>query len=222
MSTAAPIVTDLFHAVIRRMPEDPVAFCRHYLATVRDANQQLSSYDADPAAYNAQQDALALAQLQGSKRQPEPEPEPEMEPELTSGVVETAALIEGDDDQANAEAMFGQLYGAGLLGGPLEQHKEEAHRNGVFSFAPANRRRGRGGSYLDQLARDRVLEQSWGQRAKGRAAYSSDHDELFSITSARSATASRESRRTVSRGQQSRQSSRGGAGARGEEVKVPG
>ena len=69
MSTAAPIVTDLFHAVIRRMPEDPVAFCRHYLATVRDANQQLSSYDADPAAYNAQQDALALATAQRTAAQ---------------------------------------------------------------------------------------------------------------------------------------------------------
>ena len=131
MPTAAPIVTDLFHAVI--------AACRRTRSLLpplpRNSarRQQLSAYDAVCAAYNAQQDALALAQLQGSNRQPEPEPEPEMEPELAPGVVASqTALIEGDDDQANVEAMFGQLYGAGLLGGPLEQHKEEAHRNGVL------------------------------------------------------------------------------------------
>ena len=117
---------------------------------------------------------------------------------------------ETHDETQNAHALFGELYGGGLLGGPLEANTPHAHASNVASYASPHRRRGRGGSYFDALARSKVLDYSWGQHAKGRAAYSSDHNELLAITSARSRASTAESRRTVSRGlQASRGNSRG-------------
>jgi hypothetical protein len=260
LSTAAPLIEDLFHALIRRMPDNPVAFCRHYMAMVRDANEQLVEYEGNPDAYKERQQGkqaaakpaaadrsgadAEVAQLAAMEAALEPEPEPEQEqdsqaeltevarrspffedqvstppeepPQASAGGPETASTDidvihhETNDDAHNAGALFGDLYGGGLLGGPIQANTRHAQATGVTSYAAAHRRRARGGSYFDDLARSKVLDYSWGQHAKGRAAYSSDHEELFSIAKTRSVVASRESRRTVSRGvQSSRGSSRG-------------
>ena len=237
LSNAAPLITDLFHALIRRMPDNPVAFCRHYMTMVRDASTQLAEYERNPDEYNEREQRLAeaakmaalpeLAETEASQEhatatplqewsQPGQGPEEEMpseaqckraiDHETDNPLTESAhidLIKEGTaDDNKNAGALFGDLYGGGLLGGPLPQNQSHAYATGVTSYVAAHRRRARGGSYFDDLARSKVLDYSWGQHAKGRAAYSNDHEELFSITATRSAAASRESRRTVARGVQ--------------------
>lgn len=258
LSTAAPLITDLFHAVIRRMPDDPVAFCRHYMTMVRDANTRLDEYERNPEEFNTREAQLAeaakaaeLAEIQ-ARQEDEAESDLENTADSESGPaegaeVELAQVARGspffedctstqqeqshaqsnsadenemaapitestevdlikevaNDDNKNAGALFGELYGGGLLGGPMQENKSRAYATGVTSYVSAHRRRARGGSYFDDLARSKVLDYSWGQHAKGRAAYTNDHEELFSITIERSIVASRESRRTVSRGLQS-------------------
>ena len=237
LSNAAPLITDLFHALIRRMPDNPVAFCRHYMTMVRDASTQLAEYERNPDEYNEREQRLAeaakmaalaeLAETEASQEdaaathpqersQPGQGPEEEVfseaqfsranEDETDAPLTESAhidLIKEGTADaNKNAGALFGDLYGGGLLGGPLPENQSHAYATGVTSYAAAHRRRARGGSYFDDLARSKVLDYSWGQHAKGRAAYSNDHEELFSITATRSVAASRESRRTVSRGVQ--------------------
>eukprot|EP01043_Picozoa_sp_COSAG02_P038549 COSAG02_NODE_2982_length_7621_cov_3.542808_1_plen_505_part_00 len=244
LSTAAPLITDLFHAVIRRMPDDPVAFCRHYMTMVRDASAQLEEYERNPEEYNNKREAQVaeavkaaeLAEMKASQEDvvetdledtayPESGPTERAEVELGqvargSPFFEDRTPTEGEqphssadenemvapnaectdvdlikdvtkDDTQNATALFGELYGGGLLGGPVQKNKSRAHAIGVTSYVSAHRRRARGGSYFDDLARSEVLDYSWGQHAKGRAAYTNDHEELFSITNTRSVIASR-------------------------------
>lgn len=272
LSTAAPLITDLFNAVIRRMPDDPVAFCRHYMTMVRDASTQLEEYERNPEEYNKREaqfaEAVKAAELAEMKASQEDDAETEDTADPESGPTEGAeeelgkvargspffadrmsteggqshALSSADenamvatiaestemdlikdvtkDDTQNAAALFGELYGGGLLGGPVQENKTRAYATGVTSYVAAHRRRARGGSYFDDLARSEVLDYSWGQHAKGRAAYTNDHEELFSITNTRSVIASRESRRTVSRGLQSSRGSVMGAGKRTESHQV--
>lgn len=255
LSTAAPLVTDLFHALIRRMPDNPVAFCRHYMTMVRDANSQLGDFERNPAEYRAREQRQAAAEkgkpagvkssqdfdcetehhndTKSESGSEEHEEQAELadvargspffedrvptqtnesqansvhEEDTYTGRSESTDLDvdkqETSDDDKNAGALFGDLYGAGLLGGPLQKNKPHAYATGVTSYA-THRRKARGGSYFDDLARSKVLDYAWGQHARGRKAYLNDHAELFSITRARSTVASRESRRTVSRGLQS-------------------